>query len=85
MRRHPSTADQTALLKADLATSRSERLAALRRYEVALHEEIRALEMVHQARAAGSRAMQEAENLQGQIDGLLEALSELIPEQRQAE
>jgi hypothetical protein len=81
MRRTPSPADQRALLKADIATTREEKVAAMRRIEAALHDELRALEMQYQARAAAQRAKEDVAVLDAQLDEQLEALT-AIPKQR---
>lgn len=70
------------VIKADIAELRGEKVAALRRIEAALQDEIRGLNLQYQARAAATQAKQSVENLESQIDLQLEALSDLIPEPR---
>ena len=73
------------VIKADIAELRSEKVAALRRVEAALQDEIRGLNLQYQARAAATQAKQALEVLDGQINDQLEALSELIPKPRAAD
>jgi hypothetical protein len=78
----PRGPDQRALLKADIARLQQEKVAALHGLQVALHEEIRALEAVHAARAAQQQAKDTAASLDVAIDCQLEALN-TIPGQRE--
>lgn len=72
------------VIKADIAELRGEKVAALRRVEAALQDEIRGLNLQYQARAAAIQAKQSVDVLDAQINEQLEALSELIPPQREA-
>ena len=77
-----SRGNRADVIKADIAELRGEKVAALRRVEAALQDEIRGLNLQYQARAAATQAKQSVENLESQINDQLEALSELLPKQR---
>jgi hypothetical protein len=72
------------VIKADIAELRGEKVAALRRVEAALQDEIRGLNLQYQARAAATQAKQSVENLDASINEQLEALGELLPRPREA-
>ena len=72
------------VIKADIAALRGEKVAALRRIETGLQDEIRGLNQQYQARAAVAQAKQSVENLDRQINDQLDALSDLLPQPREA-
>ena len=73
------------VIKADIAELRGEKVAALRRVEAALQDEIRGLNQQYQARAAADQARQSVDNIDGLINEQLEALGELLPQPRPGE
>lgn len=73
------------VIKADIAELRQEKVAALRRVEAALQDEIRGLNLQYQARAAATQAKQSVDVLDAQINEQLEALGELLPKPRPGE
>ena len=73
------------VIKADIANLRGEKVAALRRVEAALQDEIRGLTQQYQARAAATQARQAVEVLDAQVNEQLEALGELLPKPRPGE
>ena len=77
-----SRGNRADVIKADIAELRGEKVAALRRVEAALQDEIRGLNLQYQARAAATQAKQSVDVLDAQINEQLEALGELLPKQR---
>lgn len=78
-----SRGNRADVIKADIAELRAEKVAALRRVEAALQDEIRGLNQQYQARAAADQARQSVDNIDGLINEQLEALGELLPRPRE--
>ena len=72
------------VIKADIAELRAEKVAALRRVEAALQDEIRGLNLQYQARTAAAQAKQQVDVLDASINEQLEALADLLPTPRTA-
>ena len=70
------------VIKADIAELRAEKVAALRRVEAALQDEIRGLNQQSQARTAAAQAKQQVDVIEAQINDQLEALADLLPTPR---